>query len=372
MLKFRRGGLATGIAVIATATAAVAVAVPASMAGAATHSPRNEFRQTNLISDLTTQHAKIVDPNLKNPWGLAFLPTSPLWVADNNSGKATVYSVTPGGAATQNLGLVVTVPGGAPTGQVANAGSGFVVKTKAGTGPALFIFSSESGKITAWSPAADPIAGGKSTATIEAHSGTAIYKGLAVAGTKAGAFLYATNFHDGTVDVWDSNFKAAHLPGHFKDSHLPHGYAPFGIRELNGYLYVTYALQNGAKEDDVKGPGHGFIDIYTNTGFLVRRLASHGALDSPWGLAIAPSGFGPFAGKLIVGNFGNGTMNVFGPASGHFLGTLRNEKGKPIVIPGLWGLTFGTATTGGTKTLLFSAGINGEADGLVGSINADS
>ncbi len=362
----------TGLAAIAAATAAVAIAVPAATAAAAAHPPRNDFHQTNLISNLTTQHAKVVDPNLKNPWGLALLPASPLWIADNNSGKASVYTVAPGGATTANAGLVVTVPGAAPTGQVANAGSGFVVKTKAGMGPALFMFSSESGNITAWSPVADPITGGKSTATVEASSKTAVYKGLAIGSTKAGSFIYASNFHDGTVDVWNSSFKAAHLPGKFKDAHLPAGYAPFGIQELHGYLYVTYALQDKDKHDDVKGPGHGFIDIYTNNGFLVKRLASRGALNSPWGLALAPTGFGPFPGKLVVGNFGDGKINVFGPVSGHFIAGLHNEKGKPIVIQGLWGLLFGTATTGGTKTLLFSAGIHGEADGLVGSINADS
>jgi uncharacterized protein (TIGR03118 family) len=372
MLKFRRRSR-TGLAVAAAAVAAAAIAIPASMASAAAHPPRNEFRQTNLISNLTNQHAKIVDPNLRNPWGLALLPASPLWVADNATGKAGIYTVTAGGAAVANTGRVVTVPGGAPSGQVANPGSDFVVTTTAGMGPALFIFSSESGKITAWSPAADPfLANGKATATVEASSKTAIYKGLAIASTKAGSFLYATNFHDGRVEVFNSKFKPVHLAGKFQDPHLPHGYAPFGIQELNGYLYVTYALQNSAREDDVKGPGHGFIDIYTNNGLLVKRLASGGALDSPWGLAIAPSGFGPFRGKLVVGNFGDGKINVFGPVSGHFIAQLRGVTGKPVTIPGLWGLTFGTATTGGTKTLLFSAGIHGEADGLVGSLNAVS
>jgi uncharacterized protein (TIGR03118 family) len=361
------------------ATAMLAVAIPAMLAvsvaapaSARTHGHDNEFSQTNLVSDLTTVGAQIVDPNLKNPWGLAFGPTTPLWVADNGTSVATLYGVSPGGATATQVPAVFTLPpaDSSPTGQVFNPTSGFVLKSKAGKGPALFIFSSEGGQIIAWSPAADPVVNGKATAQVKfsTRSG-AVFKGLAIASTRFGTFLYATDFHNGRVDVFNSRFHLVHLPGAFMDRHLPRGYAPFGIRAINGLIYVTYAKQNADRHDDVAGRGHGFIDVFTPSGFLLERLVSRGALDSPWGLEVAPQGFGPFGGKLLVGNFGDGKIHAYGLFSGRPDGTLRTEHHKPIVIDGLWALQFGTATTGGTGTLLFSAGLNGEADGLVGSIN---
>jgi uncharacterized protein (TIGR03118 family) len=360
-------------AVIAVAVpAALAVAIAAPAASARTHGHDNEFSQTNLISDLSNVGAQVVDPNLKNPWGLAFGPTTPLWVADNGTSIAGVYPVSPVGPTAQPSRLDVTLPpaDSAPTGQVFNPTSGFVLKSKAGEGPALFIFSSESGHIIAWGPAADPAVNGKATAQVKfsSHRG-AVFKGLAIASTRFGTFLYATDFHNGRVDVFNSRFHLVHLPGAFMDRHLPPGYAPFGIRDINGFIYVTYAKQDADRHDDVAGPGHGFIDVFTPSGFLVERLVSRGALDSPWGLEVAPSGFGPFGGKLLVGNFGNGRIHAYGLFSGRFDGTLRDRHHKPIVNDGLWALQFGTATTGGTGTLLFSAGLNGEADGLVGAIN---
>ncbi len=363
------------LAVAVPAALAVATAVPG--ASARTFGAENEFHQTNLISDLGNQGAQVVDKDLHNPWGLAFGPTTPLWAADNNSGVATLYSITPGGTTAAKVPLTVTLPGGrastgdgsSPTGQVFNPTSGFVVTSPAGSGPGLFIFSAEAGQISAWSPVADPIKAGASTAQVEFSSPTAVYKGLAIASTNDGTFLYASNFHDGTVDVFNSSFQLVHLRGNFRDRHLPRGYAPFGIEEINGLIYVTYALQNAAKHDDVAGPGHGFIDIYTNNGILVKRLVSRGDLNSPWGLAEAPTGFGPFGGKLLVGNFGNGLIHAYGLFSGRPHGALLDEQRKAIQIDDLWALKFGTATTGGTGTLLFSAGINDEMDGLVGSIN---
>ena len=332
----------------------------------------NDFRQTNLVSDRTDQHAVVVDPNLRNAWGLAMSPASPIWISDNNTGLATVYSVTSGGTSAAKVPLTVAVPGGrtstgdgsSPTGQVFNPTKGFVVSSPAGSGPAPFIFSSESGQITGWSPAAGPAA-----AQLEYSSPTAVYKGLTIATSDAGTFLYASNFHDGTVDVFDSTFQPVKTAGGFTDRAIPAGYAPFGIQELNGLIYVSYAKQNAAKHDDVAGPGHGFVDVFTTNGFLVERLASHGNLDSPWGMTIAPAGFGRFGGALLVGNFGNGQINAYNPFTGRFLGTLLGDYGHPITIDGLWGLTFGTASTGGTGTLLFSAGINHEQDGLFGAIN---
>jgi len=289
-----------------------------------------------------------------------------------------VYRISPGGTTAAKVGLTVTLPGGrastgdssSPTGQVFNGTPGFVVTTKAGSGPGLFIFSAEAGQISAWNPVADPVdSQGMSTATVEFSSPTAVYKGLTMASTRDGTFLYASNFHDGTVDVFNSQYQLVHLRGHFRDRRLPRGYAPFGIQEIHGLLYVTYALQNATKHDDVAGPGHGFIDVFTNDGFMVERLVSRGDLNSPWGLALAPDGFGRLGGTLIVGNFGDGRIHSYGLFSGHPHGTLLDAHHMPIQIDDLWALTFGTAATGGTGTLLFSAGINDEKDGLVGAIN---
>ena len=360
----------SALAVAVPTVVAAAIAIPGGAAQAS--APGNQFQQTNLISDLSNQGAKIVDPSLKNSWGLALSATSPLWVADNATGVATLYSIGAGGASVTKVPLTVTVPGGrtstgdgpSPTGQVFNGGTGFVVSTSAGSGPARFIFDSESGQITGWNPTANP-----NTAVLEYSSPTAVYKGLAIATTDGGTFLYATNFHDGTVDVFNSNWQLVHLAGDFTDPNLPPGYAPFGIANINGLIYVSYAEQNAEGHDDVAGAGHGFIDIYTNNGILVERLVSHVNLNSPWGLAEAPAGFGSFGGDLLVGNFGNGEIHAFGLFSGVPQGTLKDDQNKPIQIDGLWGLQFGTASTGGNGTLLFSAGLNDEQDGLVGAIN---
>jgi uncharacterized protein (TIGR03118 family) len=374
---FRPRSFAVGLLAVALPTAvAVATAVPG--ASAMTFGAENEFHQTNLISNRGDQGAQVVDPNLQNAWGLALSPTSPLWVADNNAGVATVYSINVGGTTAAKVPLTVTLPGGrastgdgsSPTGQVFNPTSGFVVTSKAGSGPGLFIFSAEAGQISAWNPVADPITAGASTAQVEFSSPTAVYKGLTIASTRHGTFLYASNFHDGTVDVFNSQFQLVHLRGDFRDRRLPAGYAPFGIQAIGGFIYVTYALQNATKHDDVSGPGHGFIDIYTTNGFLVERLVSRGDLNSPWGLALAPDRFGAFGDRLLVGNFGDGLIHAYGLFSGRPHGALLDEHRQPIQIDDLWALHFGTAATGGTGTLLFSAGINDEKDGLVGSINA--
>jgi uncharacterized protein (TIGR03118 family) len=367
-----RAGRVAAIAAPAAIAAGVAAAIVLPGGSALATGGHNAFHQTNLISDLSNQGAQVVDPNLVNAWGLAMSPTSPLWVADNGTNVSTIYSINAGGTKAAKVPLTVALPGAggsAPTGQVFNPTTGFVVSTSAGSGPGLFIFSSESGRIIAWNPVADPASNGASTATVEFSSPTAVYKGLAIASTRNGTFLYASNFHDGTVDVFDTHFHHVFLRGHFRDPFLPRGYAPFGIQEINGYLYVSYALQNAEKHDDVAGPGHGFVSVYTNNGFLVRRLIVRGDLNSPWGMTVAPAGFGPFGGHLLVGNFGDGKIHAYDLPSGRPDGPLLNEQHKPIAINGLWGLTFGTASTGGTGTLLFSAGLNDEADGLVGSIN---
>jgi uncharacterized protein (TIGR03118 family) len=371
---FKLGTLAVLTVGALTAASAVAVAAPAehpSWRPAA----GSEFHQTNLVADQASAGAVITDPTMLNPWGLAFSATSPLWVSDNNSGLATIYSIPAGGTTVTKAGLVVTVQGGrtstndgsSPTGQVFNSTTGFVVTSATGSGPAAFIFDSESGQIQAWSPKADA-----AHAVVEFSSPTAVYKGLTIASTDQGTFLYAANFNAGTVDVFDSTFQPTHLLGSFSDPRIPSNYAPFGIQEINGLIYVTYAQQDAAKHDDVAGPGKGFIDIYTTNGLLLKRLASRGALNAPWGLAQAPAGFGRFGGDLLVGNFGNGWINAFQQFSGEPAGPLLTQQGWPIAIDGLWGLKFGTASTGGTGTLLFSSGPNAQADGLIGSLNPAS
>ncbi len=361
------------------AAAVVAAAALATMAAAASPAGAEQarFRQVNLVSDIPGV-APLTDPDLLNAWGLAATPGtdqapgSPLWVSDNGSDKTTLFAGATPTSVTQVL--VVNITAGAPTGQVFNPDrAGFVVHDAAGhSGSALFIFASENGAIDAWNPGVGATGPGPSTVTETpvSNGANAVYKGLAIAQASDGhTYLYATNFRSGRVEVYDSNFQPARLPGGlFTDPAIPAGYAPFGIQELAGKLYVTYAKQNAALHDDVAGQGHGFVDVFTNDGALIRRLVSHGQLNSPWGLALAPAGFGGFGGALLVGNFGDGHINAYNPDTGTHLGQLRGPGGHPIVIDGLWGLRFGNGNAAKTGELVFSAGPNGEADGLLGKI----
>ncbi len=277
--------------------------------------------------------------------------------------------------------LVVTIPPpkgspagttAAPTGNVFNGTSGFVVSTANGSGPSLFIFATEDGTISGWNPSAD-----LTHAILEVDRSTvglgAVYKGLAIASNASGTFIYATNFRFGTVEMFDSSF---HLVGSFTDPKLANTcpepnqcYAPFGIQTINGNLYVTFALQNAAKHDDVAGPAHGFVDVFDTSGNLLQRLISHGRLNSPWGLALAPVDFGLFSNALLVGNFGDGRINAYDLNTGEFLGQLRDQVNHPITIDDLWALRFGNdASAGLHNELFFTAGINDEADGLFGKL----
>jgi uncharacterized protein (TIGR03118 family) len=348
-------------------TALVALA-PA--AGAAAAQPGNAYHQTNLVSDLPGM-AQLTDADLVNPWGLAFSPTSPAWVADNGTGKATLYRGFVNGSPIQKVPLVVSIPGGAPTGQVFNPTSGFVVHSGDSSGPAVFIFDSEAGLVTGWNPGVPPPPP-STQAQVGASVPNAIYKGLAIASTPGGTFLYGANFHQARIDVFDSSFNLVHLSGSFTDPEIPQGFAPFNVQALGGLLYVTYAKQDAAAEDDVAGPGLGFVDVYTTSGQLLRHLIEHGQLNAPWGLALAPAGFGRFGGALLVGNFGNGRINAYDPATGEFLGRMRHEDNSPVQIDGLWALRFGNGVIGNPSTLLFTAGIDDEAHGLFGAIQATS
>jgi uncharacterized protein (TIGR03118 family) len=329
------------------------------------------FHQTNLVSDLPgVGQLNPPDGNLLNPWGIAFSPGSPFWVSDNNANVATLYSDPSGfnDAKFAKLGLTVQIPDGNPTGQVNNStASDFRIDpTNPKSAKTSFIFDSEAGDIVAW-------AGGTVATAEYTNPDGAVYKGLALGSVTTNGvtanYLYATNFRSGAIDVFDTHFQLTHLDGSFTDPNLPAGYAPFDIANIGGKLYVTFALQNDAKHDDVKGPGHGFVDVFSTDGILLQRLASGGVLNSPWGLAVAPAGFGKFGGDLLVGNFGDGRISAFDPVSGTFKGQLRDEAGQPIAIDGLWGLAFGNGASAGDKnSLYFSSGPNDETDGVFGSL----
>jgi uncharacterized protein (TIGR03118 family) len=337
----------------------------------------NSFKQTNLIASKASFGAKLVDKNLTNAWGLATGPTTPIWVSDNDSGFATVYSGGIKGGPV-SLDLTVPVPGGNPTGQVFNPdSSAFPVGGKAG-GAALFIVDTDSvgktqspGEIAAWNGGAkfvveDSRAGGAGGKT-PAH---AVFKGLALAtAPKAGPELFAADVANAKVDVFNRNFRLLSTPGEFRDPKIPAGYAPYGIQNLKGLIYVAFGKQNKSKTDVVPGAGRGFVDVYNVNGKLVKHLVSHGPLNAPWGLVIAPKGFGPFAGDLLVGNLGNGWINAFNPKTGRFLGPLDTTAGHPIAISGLWGLEVGNSAFGGASSVVFSAGPTGYENGLVGVLN---
>jgi uncharacterized protein (TIGR03118 family) len=334
------------------------------------------FVQTNLVSDIAGV-ARFTDRNLVNPWGIAYSPTTPgnpggpFWISDNNAGVSTVYN---GDGSTAFPTVKIPPPAGSapgalgtPTGVVFNGGSGFSVSQNGMSGASVFIFATEDGTIAGWSPSVN--VNSAITAVDNSKNPTAadgaVYKGLAIAGN----FLYAANFRHGTIDVFNMDFKKITLKGTFTDPNIPAGFAPFDIQNIGGKLFVTYAKQNATKHDDVGGAGNGFVDVFTTNGILLQHLISHGALDSPWGVAIAPAGFGQFGGDLLVGNFKDGHLNAFNPTTGTLIAPVNNQFGNPITIDGLWGLKFGNGgMAGDTKTLFFTAGIGGEQHGLFGSI----
>ncbi len=373
-----RGRLRPAAATVAAGTL-VTLAVGASAASASPAHPRaGGYRQVNLVSNLPNV-APLTDPDLVNAWGLSAspgtdqVPGSPLWVSDNGADKTTLYAGA-GASSVTKVGLVVNIPSGAPTGQVFNTDpGGFVIHDGSGhSGSAVFLFDTENGSIDAWNPGVGATGPGPSTVTEEpvTNFANAVYKGLAIAQASDGnTYLYAANFRSGRVEAYNSDFTPVELPGGlFVDRRIPAGYAPFNVQALAGKLYVTYAEQDATLHDDVAGRGHGFVDVFSTDGAFLRRLVTRGMLDSPWGLALAPAGFGKFSGALLVGNFGDGHINAYDPNTGRHLGQLRQANGRPIVIDGLWGLRFGNGNAAKTNELLFSAGPNGEADGLLGKI----
>jgi uncharacterized protein (TIGR03118 family) len=326
---------------------------------------RNAYLVTNLVSNSAAVPAATHDASLVNAWGLTSSSSSPWWVADNGANVSTLYNGNTGA----KLALTVTVPGG-PTGTVFNiAGVAFPTAFPVpGGASSRFLFASEDGKIRGW-PGSGTVA--QETAAHSSVSG-AIYKGLAIAVTPDGPRLYATDFHNGRVDVWDGSWNLV-TSATFTDPALPAGYAPFGIQRSGDRIFVTYAKQDADAADELHGQGLGFVDAYDTAGNLLARVAQHGQLNAPWGLAVAPASFGRFGGDLLVGNFGDGEINAYAALpNGHFehRGELRGTDGKPIAIEGLWALEFGNDAAAGPSTrLFFTAGPNDEADGLFGSID---
>jgi uncharacterized protein (TIGR03118 family) len=331
------------------------------------------YEVTALVAD-TAGAARSVDANLVNGWGLVASPTSPWWLADNGTGRSTLYD----GTGTPQA-LVVDVPGAggpaAPTGIVFNGGAAFLLHNGTTTAAARFLFASEDGTLSGWAGSTG------AHVVVDSSAAGAVYKGLAIAATAAGDRLFATDFHNGRVDVFDGTFAPVAGPA-FVDRRLPRGYAPFGIRTLGGVVYVTYARQDAARHDEVDGRGRGFVSAFDTSGKLLGRIASRGHLDAPWGLALAPANFGSAAGQLIVGNFGDGRLIAYPPFS---TSTPRGEEDEregsggrllrgasgPLSIDGLWGLSFGNgARAGPADRLYFAAGPGGEQHGLFGYIAA--
>ncbi len=316
-----------------------------------------QFNPTNLVTDDQSAHAaQITDAGLKNAWGVSYAPTGPFWLSSNGAGTSTLYKVDPATQATSIVPLVVSIPGaGNPTGQVFNplAASG-----QFNGNP--FLFVSEDGTVSGWRGAL-----GTSAETLATPS--AIYKGAAFGATGGNGYLYAADFRNGTVDAFKGNIAAPVLSGTFSDPTLPTGYAPYNVQNLGGTLYVTYAKQDADKHDDVAGPGFGYVNSFDLQGNLLARVAGGGALNAPWGLAIAPSSFGSLAGALLVGNFGDGRITAFDSTTHAMIGQIEGAGGQALSIDGLWALTIGNGHSAGSSDLLyFTAGPDGESHGLFG------
>lgn len=318
------------------------------------------FRVVNLVTDdQSVNAAQITDPNLLNAWGISHSATSPFWVSSNGAGLSTLYRVDPLTNATTKVGLEVSIPGaGNVTGQVFNTGN-----AAGNFNGNLFLFVSEDGTVSGWRNAL-----GTTAEVLQIASDTNSYKGSAISLIGGNAYLYAADFAGAQIDVVKGNAAAPDLAGSFTDPNIPSGFAPFNIQNLGDTLYVTYA-KVGPDGDDESGPGNGFVDAFDLQGNFLARVGSNGTLDSPWGLAIAPASFGAFAGDLLVGNFGDGHINVFDTSNDTFIGQLLGAGGDPLEIDGLWGLTGGNdGGAGSTQAIYFSAGPGDEEHGLFGVI----
>jgi len=315
------------------------------------------FDATNLVTDDQSAHAaQITDPGLVNAWGISFGPSSPFWVSANGSGTSTIYAVNPTTQVTAKQGLTVSIPGnGSVTGQVFNS-------NPAAFNGDNFLFVSEDGTVSGWRGAL-----GTTAETLATASSANVYKGSAFATISGNSYLYAANFRAATIDVFKGTAAAPALAGSFTDPNLPAGYAPFNVQNLNGTLYVTFAVQDATKHDEVAGAGQGIVDSFDLQGNLLGRVATGGKLNAPWGIAIAPSSFGAMAGDLLVGNFGDGRITAFDASTHTVVGQILGADGQPLSIDGLWALSAGNDGSGGSSHLLyFSAGPDEESHGLFG------
>ena len=343
----------------------IAVSLLAPIAATIAHENSNSYAQHNLVSDGFSP-ADHPDKNLVNAWGVAFNPLGFVWVADNGTGRSTLYD---GMGNPQSL--VVTIPGpqansgaGTPTGIVFNASSDFAVSNATTTGPSRFLFATEDGVIDGWAPNVDPTNALRAVVTPNA-----VYKGLTLAANGTANLLYAADFRGAKIDVFDRMFKPVQTPGGFHDPSIPHGFAPFNIMNIQGDLYVSYAKQDPEKKDEVDGRGLGIVDVFDSNGHLIRRIGTGGKLNAPWGMALAPAEFGRFSNRLLVGNFGDGAILAFDPRNGAFLGRLRKPDGNVLKIDGLWGIAFGNGLLNQpTGTLFFAAGPDSENHGLYGML----
>jgi uncharacterized protein (TIGR03118 family) len=331
-----------------------------------------QYTQTNLVSDQAAA-ALNQDPDLVNAWGLSRSSGSPWWVSDNGTGLSTLYD----GSGTKQ-GLTVTIPTGDPTASPTGTPTGTVYNGSsidfllAPGKPAVFLFVTEDGTISGWNPGVSA-----TTAVIKVNEmGKSVFKGMAVAQVKDGAtsttFLYVADFRKGRVQVYDTSFNRVPTSGErFEDDQLPQGYAPFNIYNIGGNLYVAFAKQDAEKHDEVDGPGRGYVDVFSPSGRLLQRLEHGPWFNGPWGLALASSDFGLFSHDVLVGQFGSGEILAFDPVTGKFKGKLLDTSNNPIAIDGLWGLSFGNGgSAGAANALYFTAGPNGESDGLFGTITA--
>jgi uncharacterized protein (TIGR03118 family) len=345
-------------------TAVCALALAALPAQAQT----NSFKQTNLVSD-TPGMAAHIDPDLNNPWGVAFLPNQPFQMADNQGATSRAYDRN--GVSTGSFG--VPSPRGSsnpstPTGIVANLINGVVAGFNVNRVASLFIFDTEDGTISGWNGA-----GTDAILAVDNSARGAVYKGLALVENDSGDFILATNFNSGDVEAYGASFEPTALFGTpFVDPTLPAGFAPFGIHVIaNNQVVVTYAQQDALKHDPIHAPGAGFVSLFDANGGFIRRIASQGSLNAPWGAAIAPATFGSFPGALLIGNFGDGTINAFNLTTGAFLGQLKDSNGAVITNPSLWELLFTTGTTGIPNTLYITAGLANAKHGLFAAITPD-
>ncbi len=313
------------------------------------------YVQTNLTSNIPGM-AAFTDPNLIDPWGASFSATSPIWISDRGAGVSTLYNGLGAPSPTASPLVVTVPPGTATTGPTGQVFAGPTTTFTLNGSPANFIFDTLGGTIDAWN--------GGTTATVVATTPGARYEGLA----QANNTLYAANFvAGGAVNVFNSSYI---MTGSFNDPNVPAGYAPFNVQNIGGRLYVEYALVNSSIPVPLPGNG-GFVDVFNTNGTLVQRLVSGGALDAPWGVALAPASFGQFGGDLLVGNFGNGQINAFDPNTGAFIGTIDGPNGAPFSEPGLWAIFFGNGSQStSTNALYFAAGINRGNDGLFGDVTA--